>query len=180
MNKIKQAEEKQLNLPRGSPLGYWNQHLVHAIRNASFQACLIENHLELLMLNEKHRGEYRWKFMDMKIFSFHKALIFPRFHHLYSTFNAKMSYLTTGGFFELWLKRWKKSRYNVEKPPEPDPTVLSLTELGIGFQIWLIMVSISSAAFITEFLIYYGPKLWNLVLFRIILKSYYKSLRAVH
>lgn len=82
----------------GMPRKHWDGYLVPEITDSSFNGTLIETNFELMLLNEKHKGKYRWKFMDMKIFSFYKSLVF---HFLYSSFNEKVLQLTSGGFFDL-------------------------------------------------------------------------------
>lgn len=172
--------DRFLYMDSGVTADYWNGHVMNGITSSSFNGSLIQSNFELMMFNEEQKGDLRLKFIDMKIITFYRALVFPRFHHLYQLFNDKMMQLTSGGLFDLWLNRWTKSRYNVEAPPPADLVVLSMEDLGIGFKIWLIMLLISTLSYIGEIIFYYGPKVWRLMLFKQILRTYFKSLKISH
>lgn len=148
--------------------------------DSSYKTTVIVDSNYVLMRNVEYRGKYHWKFLDQKVFSFCKGIIFPRHHYLYSSFNEKVKQLTTGGFISHYQRKFTKHRNITEKLLPEDPKKLDVLQLSIGFQIWLIMLGISFAAFIGEIFYYWGPKIYHMLIFYITLKSFYKFFTHYH
>lgn len=154
--------------------------MVDNLTDSSFKGSAIANNIFVLMKAISYKGKYRWKELEHKVFSFYQGIAFPRHHYLFSTFNEKIQQLTTGGFINYWQEKWTKHRNVTEKIPEPEPKVLDVERLSIGFQIWLIMLGISLIAFIGEIVHYWAPKLYHVVVFYCILNCFYKLIKYPH
>lgn len=147
------------------------------LTESSFKGSVVVNYNFVMTKTIELNGEYRWKFLDQKILSFCEGIAFDRQHYLFSSFNEKMKQLATGGFINHWLEKFTKHRYIVEKIPPDDLIVLDVERLSIGFQIWLIMLGISTVAFIGEMVHYWGPKLYKMIIFYFILRGLQKYSR---
>lgn len=149
--------------------------LVKNLTDPSFKGSVLAKDNFVAMKTIAFKGKYRWKFLEQTAFSYSEAMMFNRFNYLYSTFNEKINQLITGGFLHHWQEKWTKHRIITEKPPPPDPVVLDMEHLSIGFKIWLIMLGISTMAFIIEIVHHWGPKLYDLIIFHYILSMFYKK-----
>lgn len=148
--------------------------MVDNLTDPSFKGSAMVNSIVFLMKTIEFRGKHHWKVLDQKVFSFCEGIPFARHHYLYSSFNEKIKQLTAGGFIDYWQAKWTKHRNVTEKPPEPDPIILNLERLSIGFEIWLIMIGISTMAFLGEIVYFWVPKLYYALIFKQILKSFFK------
>lgn len=157
----------------------WYDLLSEDMHDSSFKGGVVYSNMDKLMHNIENKGKYRLKFLDQIIFDYCEGMVFPKFHYLYTSFNEKIQQLVTGGFFEHWLEKWTKHRFNTEKPPPAGPENLNLDQLSIGFVIWLIALAISLTAFIGELLRYWGPKIYHLIIFEQILKAFLKAHRNI-
>lgn len=150
--------------------------MIQNITDYSFKGSLIQGNFEVVMKRTEHKGKYSWHFVDAKLFSFFKGLVFPRNHHLFSKFNEKVMQLISGGFFDYWISNCTKSVYNTEKPA----VVLTLYHVSIGFQIWALMLLISTLVFLYEMLRYWGAKTVKVLLFEIIIRRFYQGFKLFH
>lgn len=151
--------------------------MVNNLRFSTFKGSVAVRNSFITNKTIDTKQKYQWKFLDEKILGFFEGITFTSYHYMHSSINAKIKQLTTSGFIEHWIQRWTKHRYIVEKPPPPGPKVLTLDDLQIGFQIWLLVLGAAFIAFICELILYWLPKLCHLYLFHEILKGFYK-LRA--
>lgn len=144
------------------------------LTDSSFKGSVVTRNSFVLVKTIETKQKYRWKFLDEKIVGFFQGIMFVKYHFLFTSVNEKIKQLTSGGFIEHWIQRWAKHRYIVEKPPLPDLKVLSLDDLGIEFQIWLLVLGAAFVAFICELLYYWLPKIWHLCIFHFVLQRYFK------
>lgn len=145
-----------------------------------FNGSILTENLRLTMLTIAHKGKYRWNKLDQKILSYFDCFQIRRNHHLFLGFNENIMHLISGGIIDKFIDGYNKHRYMTEKPAPPDPVVLTLNHLGIGFQIWASMLTICFSVFVIELLHYWTPKIMQLMIFKQIIKSYFGIQRSVH
>ena len=134
---------------------YFTDDILEQSQNSSFKGSSIFNDLFLSMFNYKKEPEDRLYFnqLDQNVISHNLHIKMPRkSHFLYSTFDWKIKQLIQGGFFNVWIERYK-SHSSVQSPqPDPDKgkVVLTMDHLSVGFIIWLVSLAIASAVMVLE------------------------------
>lgn len=159
---------------------YKSAELVNQANNSSFEGSIVIENTELMSIAIKSNTTNLWSVLNENVYNFYWGLTFPRNHYMYTAFNEKVKHLNSGGFIDFWLDKWFKHQKIIEKPPPAPLVVLSMKDLSIGFQIWLLALLISSVAFVVELLRYWTPKVAKLLVFKLILRLYFEHKSACH
>lgn len=92
-----------------------------------------------------------------------KALHFPKYHIVFDSFNRRLKQLFEGGFIQLWTALVIRAA-NITTRAEEGPAMLTMNHLGAGFLTWLVVLSISSTAFLVEIIVFYRKNIYEAVL----------------
>lgn len=130
----------------------WEKHfLIQEITtNSSFKGCILDENIASLVRRNDLKANITWDILPEQVISFHYAFAFFSHHFLFPIFNEKIEQLINGGFIDFWMKHLTKTRWILEKPDPPEPVVLTMNHLEIGFQIWLICLLASFVIFLGE------------------------------
>lgn len=91
------------------------------------------------------------KVLPERIVSNHKSFIFDQNHFLLLPFEKKIKNFVEFGLTDKLIKDYEDShRFWIERDAEDGPTVLTLDHLGVGFQICLLFLLLSSLSFCYE------------------------------
>lgn len=150
------------------------------IKDSSFEGCLLQDNFLLLISNVVKKQSTQWITLKENILSNNLGLILRRDQFASPIFNEKINQFIGGGFFNQWMYEWTKSRYVIEKPPEPEPVILNMNHMEIGFVIWLLMLFLSSAVFLGEILHSWSPQVCKTFLVAHTLENYFRDFRNLH
>lgn len=98
--------------------------------------------------------------------SFNHAIVFGLNSYLYHSFNDLITGLIENGIFCTWIEN-KHYRLTRQMTKESDKIVLTMEHLSTGFNIWLCMLTLPMIAFIGELGIFWIPRIYQRVSFRI-------------
>lgn len=90
----------------------------------------------------------------MKVFKFSSN------HILYEKFNSKLKQLIESGIVQRWVDYFYRRKYDLEGS---GPSVLTLDDLEVGFQVWFCFVLLSASVFLMEILIFYQREIVDLM-----------------
>lgn len=150
------------------------------LHDPNFRGCIIDLSLNL-NLAEKMQSSLKFNRL-LEIISLNHAVCFERLSFMSPIFRLKIEQLVTGGIWEKMQSYYNHILKLSSKKPQPKPydTVLTLKHLSIGFYIWLLMILISSLAFIGEILKYWVPKVARMLFFEYILSRFNKMQRSMN
>lgn len=155
-------------------------NLFKKVQNSSFKGCLLHENFRLLIANSISKGSFQWIKLKQTILSQNVGIILRRDHFASPIFSAKINQFIHGGFFNHWMAWWINPRYVLEKPPNPEPVVLTMSHVEVGFVIWLLMIFLATAAFCVELVHYWSTRIWKTVLFYCLLQNFWRDLEGSH
>ena len=154
---------------------YYTDDILEQSQNSSFKSIAIGSDLFLSMYNYKKEPKDRLYFnqLEQKVLSHNLHVHLPsKSNFLYSTFDWKIKQLIQGGFFNVWMERYK-SHSSVQSPehdPDEGKIVLTMDHLSVGFIVWLVSLAIASAVMILEHVRFHLSNFLYGILFRMILR----------
>lgn len=128
------------------------------IQNSSFEGCILHDYFLLLMAKYQFNGTLQWNTLDENVLSYNYGLALQRFHFATPIFQDAIVQLIEGGFYDRWISHYLKDRFATWKPEDAGPIVLTMNHLSIGFKLWLLMILLSSLAFVGELLYFHVPR----------------------
>lgn len=152
------------------------------IQDPMFHGSIVDDRFHLLYDERRLYSEIEWNFLDETIASFNMAITFARLSYLYPIFNKKIIQLDAGGFINYWISSTDWMNYNVKKiaaalkkPDYSGKRVLTMTELTVGFAIWLLMILMSLMSFVGELLIFWTSTILRKIFFEFVIRQLIKS-----
>ena len=156
-------------------VNHFTHNILEQSQNSSFKGSSIFNDLFLSMHNYKKEPEDRYYFnqLEQKVLSDNIHIALPRkSHFFYSTFDWKIKQLIQGGFFNVWIERYKS--HSSVQSPQPDldkgKVVLTMDHLSVGFIIWLVSLAIASVVMVVEIVRVHLANFFRGILFKMILR----------
>lgn len=121
--------------------------LYKIIEDPDFHGGLIMN------INETkyYKGNFEVNVLKETLIPISYGLMMPRHHFLISQSNQVITGLYEGGIIQRWV--WLTEN-NIKRVVKSEPKVLTMDQLNVGFQIWIVCLIISSIIFIVEHLVH--------------------------
>lgn len=120
------------------------------LQDPSFQGVAIYDEATLNGANYNREKKLNFNVIDRKIVSYNFGIKTNPFSCLEPVFVKNINQLIEAGFFQLWFHRARSHRSLAEIIVEDNKVVLTLNHLGVGFTIWLCVLSFAVLAFIAE------------------------------
>ena len=149
--------------------------ILNLTQHSSFKGAGVFKDVELSFYNYKKKPADKFYFrkLEEKVISYNLAvLLTDQRHFLNPTFKWKIKQLIQGGFFDHWISHFKNDLSIIEKKEEEDKVVLEMDHLYVGFTIWLVMLLVSSAAFIVELARVHLPNYFRGFLFQTLYRNF--------
>lgn len=195
-NILKNDRTKRLNLFKSSVIKFHNSfgfrlnlvevsslemqiNVLSSIQDSAFRGSIVDYQSHMLYDDRRLFLTTEWNFLDETIESSNMAITFKRLSFLYPAFNKKIIQLNAGGFFNQWINYIDWRLFNVKKiaalmnkPTESDKIVLTLTELSVGFIIWLLMLFVSFMGFVGELSVFWTRSVLRKLFFQYAIRKF--------
>lgn len=168
----------RLNLVEVSSLEMQTK-ILSSIQDSAFRGSIVDYQSHMLYDDRRLFSTTEWNFLDETIESSNMAITLQRLSFLYPAFNKKIIQLNAGGFFNQWINYIDWRLFNVKKiaalmnkPTESDKIVLTLTELSVGFVIWLLMLFVSFLGFVGELSVFWTRSVLRKLFFQYAIRKF--------
>lgn len=119
------------------------------IANPDFHGGLITNEDRVLLATQRFSGKLKVHQLKEALSVLSFGLLIPRHHFLFPQSNEVIAGLFEGGIMQRWITLAQNRIFSKVKS---EPKVLTMSQLAIGFQIWLIFLVFATIIFVAEHL----------------------------
>jgi hypothetical protein len=102
-------------------------------------------------MNNQYKGKYEFKFLKEKLYTTFVGLEQGPMYFLSEAFSDQIPAFVESGLLNYWIANHLKRGVGYRESKTIAPAVLTLDHLSAGFQLILLMISLSIICFIAEF-----------------------------